>query len=251
MLGQADKVFAIGNRRSGWLLAVAVDVHQVHVRAVVQLVASQFAQGEDGKRRVHPPAQGVEVLRRAVAPLQFTVRLAQGLLDQHIGQSRDFRRRLSQGRDFQNIAQHDADILAPLEACQGERNIVVQRARPKASQALVKFFLGKAAVKIFLSQKRRQQVGILDQCLAQKPAVAENHNGVVRQKMMLFQQAHNFGRLAQALKQKQGAIRIRGLRQQPRQGRGQYRRKPRANALQATFGQVRIAKPTARVGAGL
>ena len=143
----------------------------------------------------------------------------QRLFDQHIGQGRDFRGRFGQGRDLQHIAQHDADILAPLEARQGQRHIVVQRARPEARQALVKFFLGKTAVKISLPQKGRQQVGILDQRLSQEPAVAENHKGIVRQKIVLLQQAHSFSRLAQALKQKQSAIRVRGFRQQARQGR--------------------------------
>lgn len=133
------------------------------------------------------------MLRRSVAPLQFTVRLAQGLFDQYIGQGRDFRGRLGQGRDLQHIAQHDADILAPLEARQGQRNIVVQRARPEARQALMKFFLGKTAIKISLPQKGREQVGILDQRLSQKPAVPENHQGVVRQKIMLLEQAYSFG----------------------------------------------------------
>src|SRR5689334_16722021 len=42
VLRQPDKVFAVRNRRPGLLFAVAVDVHQVYVRAVVQFVAAQL-----------------------------------------------------------------------------------------------------------------------------------------------------------------------------------------------------------------
>ncbi len=118
----------------------------------------------------------------------------------------------------------------------------------------MKFFLGKTAVKILLPQKGRQQVRILDQGLAQKPAVAENHNGVVRQKIVLVQQPHHFGRLAQPLKQEQGAIRIRSFRQQPGQSRSQRRRDPALTRSRFAWHRQdceTVGSGTARVGAGL
>ncbi len=210
--------------RPGRLLAIAVDVHQVHIRAVVQLVAAEFAQGKDCERRIHQPAQRVQMLRRPMTALQLAVRLAQRRLDQHIGQGRDLRRGFRQGRDLQHVAQHDADILAPLEPRQRHGNIAFGGTGAETRQAFVKFFLGKTAVKIPLPQKGRQQIRILDQRVPQKPAVAKDHDGVVRQKIMLIEQPHHFGRLDQPLEQEQGAIRIRSFGKQPRQRRSQPRR---------------------------
>ena len=93
------------------------------------------------------------MLRRAVAALQFTVRFAQGFLDEDVGQGRNFRRGLGQGRDLEHVAQHDADILPPFKPRQRERNIGFERTRPEARQTLVKLFLGKAAVEVLLPEK--------------------------------------------------------------------------------------------------
>ena len=63
------------------LFAVAEDKQQVYVRAVIQFVPAQLAQSQDGKRCIDQAAQGIQMLRRAVATLQFAIRLAQSFLD--------------------------------------------------------------------------------------------------------------------------------------------------------------------------
>ena len=119
----------------------------------------------------------------------------------------------------------------------------------------MKFFLGKTAVKIPFPQKGRQQVRILDQRVPQKSAVAKDHDGVMRQKIMLVEQPYNFRRLDQPLKQKQRAIRIRSVPEQPRQGRSQPGREPCQHSLQIQLGTFKVSirwiGGRIRVGVGL
>src|SRR5271157_6448966 len=62
LLCQTDEIFAVGDFRPFRLPAPVIEVQQVDVGAVVQLVATEFAQGQNGETRVHGSALLVQLL---------------------------------------------------------------------------------------------------------------------------------------------------------------------------------------------
>ena len=87
LLGEPDKEFTVRNRRFGRFVAVAEDVHQIHIRAVIEFVAAEFSQGEDGERGIYKPAFGIEMLGLAMAALKPALGFAQSVFDKDICQS--------------------------------------------------------------------------------------------------------------------------------------------------------------------
>ena len=219
LLGEADEIFLVRDGSLRRLLAVAVDKQQVYVGAVIQLVPAQLAQGKNRESGVRQAPFRVDMLRSLIPPLQMTVGFPQRVFDQHIGKCRNLGCGLGQGRDLQYIAQHDAHVFAPFETCQQQRHICLKRPRPEACQSLVKLFPRKTSIKVFFSQKRLQQVGILDQRFAQIAAVSKDSNGVVREEVLALQQPHHVSSwLAnQPVKEHKGRIRIGNFQQQGRQ----------------------------------
>jgi len=92
--------------------AGVVDEQQVDIRAVVQLVAAELAEGEDGETAVaRPPVPHPEIFRDA----------AIGHIQDGVGQAGDFLGSRGQRAAAQNVAQNDAEDLAAPESGQGER----------------------------------------------------------------------------------------------------------------------------------
>ena len=106
--------------RSRGRFSVSVDEHEVDVRAVIELVASQLSQGEDGERGVDQTSGVVQVLRRIETAQQTGVGVPQGMFDQDIGKSGNLGRGFGQRGDFQHVPQHDAEVLAAFET--GQKN---------------------------------------------------------------------------------------------------------------------------------
>ena len=106
----------------------------------------------------------------------------------------------------------------------------------------MKFLSREAAIEISFSQKRLQQVGILDQCLAQEAAVAEDHDCVVRQEVVAVELPHHLARgLAhQALKEDECRIRIGRFGQESWKGADEGGRKPFRDPGEVLFGALGI-----------
>ena len=148
LLRQTDEVFAIGDFCSRRLNPAVVEKKQVDVRAVIEFAAAQLAQRQNSEARIDHASFGIDSLRSSEAMLQLGLRLAQRFLDEHIGQRRNLRCRLSQSRDGQHIAQHDADVLAPLEARQQRRRIGLERSRAHAREIFLELLTGVRAIQI-------------------------------------------------------------------------------------------------------
>ena len=113
------------------------------------------------------------MLRGIETAVQHGFRLAQGILDEHICQGGNLGGSFCQRRNSQHVAQHDAHILASLEA----------------GEAFAKLFARKATVQVVApTHKVLQQVGIADQRVAKITAVAEHHQRVVNQETVSVQQ---------------------------------------------------------------
>ena len=194
LLRQANKVFAVGNFRRRRFQAAVVEKQQVNVGAIVQLVSAQLAQRKHREARVNHAPVGIQPLWRAKAVLELRFRLAQRFLDEHVGQGGDLGCGLGQSCDAQHIAQHDADVLAPLEAGQQRGSVGFQRARAHAGEALLKLFARMGAIQVALAHEGVEEVGIVDQRLTQPGTVTKHHHRVVHQRRMFFKQVQQFRR---------------------------------------------------------
>ena len=248
LLRQPDEVFPVGNLRRAGRLAVAVQEHQVHVRAVVQFVAAQFAQGEHGKGRLHQPPLRVVVAGRAVTLAQSGVGLAQRFRDEHVRERRDLSRDFGQGSDAQHVAQHDAHVLAALEARQGQRRVRLEGAGAEACQALLEVLARVRAVQVLLPRELLQQVRVLDQGLAQELAVGEDRQRVVDESAVPVQQPQALfaSLLAQFLEEVESGIGVGRAGEQRGQRLHDPARGAAGDALQVARRRLRIAERDVR-----
>jgi hypothetical protein len=149
-------------------------------RAVVELVSTQFSQRQHGKRGGESTALHVEVLGQTEAVFHGALSFAEGVLDQNVTESRDFASGFRQGSNAENVAKHNADVLAALEAAQQQRNITLERARTKAGQRFRKFLVGKTAVQLLLAEEGLQQIGITDQSFTDVATISEDRDRIMR-----------------------------------------------------------------------
>ena len=122
------------------------------------------------------------MLRKSVAVFHRALGLAQCLLDQNIAQARNFGGGFRQRSNFENVAKHDAYVLAPLETRQQKRVVAVKRPRAEARKPFGEFLMTEALIEFFLAQEGWEQVGVLNQSLAQVTALAEHGDGIVGKK---------------------------------------------------------------------
>ena len=88
-LRKPDEVFAIRDLSVGRRFSFAEHVKQVHIRAVVELVAAQLPHRKDGERNRREAAALIRALRSAISLLLDGYCFSEGLLDQHIAQRGD------------------------------------------------------------------------------------------------------------------------------------------------------------------
>ena len=183
------------------------------------------------------------MLGSAVPIPQGGFSLAVSLFDQHVRQRGNLRRGLGQGGDTQHIAQQNTDILAALEARQQYRGVVLQRARPEAGEGLLNLFAGAAQIQTLVAQQALEKLGVVNQRLAEKLAITEDHQRVMDQEVMLVEAGDDIrGRRGQLLEEIKRRIRIGQIRGQQRHYLGHAFRHALADQRQVRGGLLRIAE---------
>ena len=230
LLRQANEIFAVRDGRSGGRFSVSVDEHQIDVRAVIELVASQLSEGQDGERGVHQTSGVVGVLRRIETAQQTRVGLPQSLFDQDIGKGGNLGCGFGQRGDFQHVPQHDAEVFAALETGQENGDVGFEGSGAEAGERFMELLAGEAAIEIPLAQEGCENIGVAEQGLPEEATVSEHHDGVVGERMVLAEQVLRLGGFAgQTVKESERGVGIGRLGEQRRQGRSQSGRKPAAD----------------------
>ena len=197
-LREPREVFGVGGgplRAAGGFTVAAVQKHQVDVRAVVQFLAAQLAEGKDGQAGRVAIAGRVGELRRTVSVLQLLLRDAQGALEQDVSEMGKLECRLSQRAEAQHIPQGDAQILATLEPRQNHCRGLLVRYHRKARELFVQIFrrlnavqaVGRIVTPAGGTMQPGDQLRLLHQRLGKKSAVAEDYQQVVQRGRMLLQ----------------------------------------------------------------
>ena len=251
LLRQANEIFAVRHGRSRGRFSVSIDEHEVDVRAVIELVASQLSEGQDGEGGVHQTSGGVEVLRRIETAQQAGVCVPQGMFDQDIGQRGNLGRGFGQGSDFQHIPQHDTEVFAALETSQENGDVGFERTGAEAGERFMELLTGEASVQISVAQEGLQNIGIPQQGLPQEATVSEHHDGVVGERMVLIEQVLCLrGFTGETVKKNERGVGVGRLGQQRRQGCGQSGGKSAADLGQQGPSALRILERDARFRAG-
>jgi hypothetical protein len=102
------------------------------------------------------------VLGQTETVFQGAFGVAEGGFDQDVAQGGDFRGGLRQGSDAEDIAQHDADVFAALEAGEQQRAVALEGTGAEAGEGFGKIFAGETAVEVLVAEEGLQEVGIAD-----------------------------------------------------------------------------------------
>ncbi len=161
--------------RAGFPLVRLVDVNQVHIGAVIELMAAELAHPHHGKSGFHPPPLPVFVHGHAVLLPQVGIDNLVGGMNQDAREIRQQRRGVRYRRQPQEIAHADAQHLPPAEPAQHLQLQLFDRQMPEVlAKRLLDAFPRRGLRKHSLLRQPIDQHRVANDGKGQRIAVTED-----------------------------------------------------------------------------